>query len=104
MRGLVFREKARAEGFDFGINSTVQVTDDRQGHRRDDLEKKKHEVRRDEREREGQRGKEKRKEALRLNLEDEQRAEQTESGKENHVAKSKEGAVQRGSGCRVESC
>lgn len=29
MRGLVFREKARAEGFDFGINSTVQVTDDR---------------------------------------------------------------------------
>lgn len=61
-------------------------------------------MRRDEREREGQRGKEKRKEALRLNLEDEQRAEQTESGKENHVAKSKEGAVQRGSGCRVESC
>lgn len=29
MRGLVFREKAQAEGFDFGINSIVQVTDDR---------------------------------------------------------------------------
>jgi len=29
MGGLVFREKAWAEDFDFGINSTVQVTDDR---------------------------------------------------------------------------
>lgn len=40
MGGLVLREKARAEDFDFGINSTVQVTDDRQGHRWHDLGKK----------------------------------------------------------------
>lgn len=31
--GLVFTRKAQAEDFDFGINSTVQVIDDREGHR-----------------------------------------------------------------------